>query len=143
MAHDTVFGDAVDSTQRAASTFVSGDPEPFKNRWAQAEDVSIFGGWGAYELGWEQVGPRLEWAAARFAAGSCDYEPLTSGSSGDLGYTIGLERSQVRLAGSDELSPMLLRVTHIYRREGDEWKLIHRHADPVSEKTPSGAGLQQ
>jgi hypothetical protein len=75
MAHDTVFGDAVDSTQRAASTFVSGDPEPLKNRWAQAEDVSIFGGWGAYELGWEQVGPRLEWAAARFAAGSCDYEP--------------------------------------------------------------------
>ena len=24
-----------------------------------------------------------------------------------------------------------LRVTLVYRREGDEWRLVHRHADPL------------
>ena len=69
MAHEAAFDDTVDSIQRAGSTFLSGDPEPAKNFWSKADDVTIFGGWGAYELGWAQVGPRLEWAATRFACG--------------------------------------------------------------------------
>jgi ketosteroid isomerase-like protein len=24
-----------------------------------------------------------------------------------------------------------LRVTQVYRREGSEWRLVHRHADPL------------
>jgi len=41
-----------------------------KALWSHAADVTIFGGWGAYEQGWEQVGPRLDWAAARFRGGT-------------------------------------------------------------------------
>jgi ketosteroid isomerase-like protein len=142
MAHEAAFDDTVDAIQRAGSTFLSGDAEPAKNFWSRADDVTIFGGWGAYELGWAQVGPRLEWAATRFAGGSLVYEALTSGSSVDLGYTIGLERSQVRLVGTEDMRPMLLRATAIYRREGGAWKVIHRHADPVTEKTAAETVLQ-
>ena len=24
-----------------------------------------------------------------------------------------------------------LRVTHVYRRDGSDWQLVHRHADPL------------
>jgi ketosteroid isomerase-like protein len=27
------------------------------------------------------------------------------------------------------VAPLTLRVTHLYRREDGEWKIVHRHAD--------------
>jgi hypothetical protein len=44
---------------------------------------------------------------------------------------VAFERSTVRLADQPEPTPMALRVTHLYRRENGEWKLLHRHADPL------------
>jgi hypothetical protein len=32
---------------------------------------------------------------------------------------------------STPLEPYTLRVTHAYRREDGEWKIVHRHADSV------------
>ena len=29
------------------------------------------------------------------------------------------------------LEPYTLRVTHVYRREDGEWKIVHHHGDPV------------
>jgi ketosteroid isomerase-like protein len=29
----------------------------------------------------------------------------------------------------DKASPMSIRVTHIYRKESGDWRLIHRHGD--------------
>ena len=55
-------------------------------------------------------------------------EHLVVGSSGDLAYTVGFERSHVSVDGGPR-HDQTLRVTHIYRRIDGEWKLIHRHAD--------------
>ena len=49
-------------------------------------------------------------------------------ASGDLAYTVGFERGEVVIDGGAR-QPMTIRVTHIYRRFGDEWQLVHRHAD--------------
>ena len=62
-------------------------------------------------------------------------EYLSSGVSGDLAYTVAIERSESRVVSQDAPARMSLRVTHLFRREEGEWKLIHRQADPLVEET--------
>jgi ketosteroid isomerase-like protein len=99
------------------------------------------GGFGSYEHTWEQVGPRIEWAATRFLEGQASFEILAAGQDQNLGYTIWIERYHARLLGSDTIHPFSLRVTRIYRREGGAWKIIHRHADAIMERFEATAIL--
>ncbi len=92
---------------------------------------------------WEQVDKRLDWAASRFRGGRGTVEPLTMGESGDLAYTVYLEKSEVQVEGQEARHPMVLRVTHIYCREDGAWKIIHRHADAVAQKVEPSAVLQR
>ena len=55
------------------------------------------------------------------------FELVAAGASGDLAYTVGYERNNVRVEGRP--SVYTLRVTHVYRREDRQWRIVHRHAD--------------
>jgi ketosteroid isomerase-like protein len=57
-------------------------------------------------------------------------------SSRDLAYTVGFEQGDVVVDDEGTKRPMVIRVTHIYRRFGDDWKLVHRHADFTPEEQP-------
>jgi ketosteroid isomerase-like protein len=131
--------------EKGTGGFINGDPALWKQQASHADDVTIFGGWGGYERGWSEVGPRYDWAAARFRASgaSVQVEYLAANVSGDLAYTVAIERSEPLLAGQDKPAPMALRVTHIYRREDGAWKLVHRHADNLMEKTAVDSVLQK
>jgi ketosteroid isomerase-like protein len=125
------------SFEEGISRFINGDATLWKQNASRAADSTIMGAWGAYEKGWDQVGARYDWAASRFQRGGSTVktEYLASGVSGDLAYTVAIERSEIRLTGQERPASMMLRVTHLFRRENDVWKLIHRHADPLMEKT--------
>jgi ketosteroid isomerase-like protein len=56
----------------------------------------------------------------------CEQHPV--GGSGDLAYTLGYEHAVLSMDGGP-VGPLNLRITHLYRREDDEWKIVHRHAD--------------
>lgn len=136
------FQQRLQQEQTANQHLIEGHTEPFKALWSHADDVTIFGGWGGYEKGWEQVVPVLEGAGAGMRDGKMTSEMLSMGTSGDLAYVIWVDRFQVRMVGRDELRSMALRVTHIYRREEGTWKIIHRHADPLTDETGPRAALQ-
>jgi ketosteroid isomerase-like protein len=71
------------------------------------------------------------------------FELVAAGASGDLAYTVGYERSTVSVDGGPA-EPKTLRVTHVYRRENDEWKIVHRHGDypPVDQSPPAQASTE-
>lgn len=135
------FATAVAEVGRAAGAFVAGDPVPYRSLWSTDPDVTIFGGWGDHERGWDEVAPRLDWAAERFVGGSTEQHVLVMASSGDLGYTVSLEQGRAHLAGQAHPAEMVLRVTHVYRRIDGVWKIVHRHADPLITKTGTAAVL--
>jgi ketosteroid isomerase-like protein len=122
---------AIQQMRAATTDFINGKTDAWKAMCSHRDDATLFGGWGGYERGWEQLGPRYDWAAARFAGGEVTFEEIARYVTSDLACTIHFERMQARLAGGDQIVPVNLRVNHIYRREDGRWKLIHRHADAL------------
>ena len=115
----------------------AGDVEPRMALWSRQEPVTVLGA-RLSASGWADVEPMFRTVASWFSD-SRDYrfDLVAAGASGDLAYTVGYEHNQVRVDG--ELRTYTLRATHIYRREGGEWRIVHRHADvPPAEDQPLG-----
>jgi hypothetical protein len=127
--------------EEATSRFLNGDVSLWNRMASHRDNATIMGAWGGYERGWTQLGPRYKRASERLGESGAKVrvEDLASGISGDMAYTVAIERSEMRLADQPKTRHMALRVTHIYRKEGGSWKLVHRHADRLIEKTDPNA----
>jgi ketosteroid isomerase-like protein len=115
----------------------NGDVEPRMKLWSRNDPVTLLGAWGPNKSGWEDVSQTFEWVASRFSdVSDYEFELIAAGASGDLAYTVGYERETVSVDG-EPAEPNTLRVTHIYRREDGEWKIVHRHGDhPPPDQSP-------
>lgn len=130
------FSAAVDAYRQALNAFLKGDAGPVLEQFSRRNDVTLANPLGPPRLGRADVEKAVEAAAANFQDGSMRFEDLSSCATAELGYVVYLEHAEVRLAGSDELVPSTLRVTMIFRLEGDTWKVAHRHADPITTAQP-------
>jgi len=131
------FSQTVADSDAANLKLLQGDAAPLRELYSHGAGITVLGGFGGLERGWTEVGPRLDWAAAQFAGGSYARETIAMVEGEDLAYTVSVERNRVREAGKAEEVQLDLRVTQIYRRENGQWRLVHRHADPlVAKKAP-------
>ena len=69
-------------------------------------------------------------------------ENLATGMGSDLAYTVEIESYRARVGGADEMAQVSIRVTSIFRREEGVWKLVHRHADPITAPRPPESVVQ-
>jgi ketosteroid isomerase-like protein len=121
----------------AEKALVNGDPEPRLAMWSTQDPVTVLGAMKD-TIGSEETREAFRWLGTRFS-NLTDYrfELVAAGASGDLAYTLGYEHVSCSMDGVP-VEPFTLRVTHVYRREDGEWKVVHRHADsPPSGWTPS------
>jgi ketosteroid isomerase-like protein len=118
--------------------YVSGDSEPLAAISTAREPATFFSPTGGYVTGAAAVLATNQAGATNFRPGGhTDVEIFHAGSSGDLGYLVGVQHAEVRLVDQPDPVAMHLRITELYRREDNAWKLIHRHADPHAEPQPS------
>lgn len=113
----------------------NGRPAAFKALWSRADDVTLSGGLGgAIEKGWDAVSRRLDWVGTQFSNGTNRIERIVTNASGDLGYVIQAEHLRFRVPGQSNDSTRDYRVTMIFRREGGQWRMVHRQADSQTVK---------
>jgi ketosteroid isomerase-like protein len=114
--------------QRAAEQAIhNGVVEPRLALWARTDPVTVFGAKQSAS-GWADL-ERLFRKVASWFSDSAEYEfkVIAAGASGDLAYTVGYEHNRVKVDG--EPRTYTLRVTHVYRREDGQWRIVHRHGD--------------
>lgn len=64
------------------------------------------------------------------------FENVSTVITAELAYTVEIESYRARVGGAPERTPVSVRVTTIFRPEGDDWKVVHRHADPITSARP-------
>ena len=123
----------------------NGDVTPRLAMWSTSDPVTLFGALGPCKSGWDEVSRIFRWVASRFSdCTAYRFELVAAGVSGDRAYTVGYEHSSASWDGvpAEPYSPRnTLRVTHVYRREDGEWKIVHRHGDylPIDQSPPAEA----
>ena len=122
-------GSVLPRLTEADTALHNGDAGPRMGLWSHSDPVTLFGALFAAS-GWDEIGQVFEKLAARFSEGSYRYEVIAAGARGDLGYVVGIEHTTASVGGAAP-EAYELRVTTILRREDGEWRVVHRHADPM------------
>jgi ketosteroid isomerase-like protein len=132
------FLETVVRRQEAADAALhNGDAEPRMQTYSHEDPVTVLGALGVAASGWEEVSETFRWVASRFkGAEGFRLEVIAAGVSGNLAYTVGYEHSMISDEEGGPMHPHHLRVTHVYRRENGEWKIVHRHGDMLESAKP-------
>jgi ketosteroid isomerase-like protein len=131
-------GSVLPRLTEADTALLNGDAAPRIAIWSHEDPVTVFGA-ARTVRGWTETQQVFESLASQFSNGTFEYEVVASGASGDLAYVAGIEHSTVSVRGAAP-EAFELRVTTIFRRENGEWKVVHRHADPMSDSARLQAG---
>lgn len=127
------FNAAIAASHAALGAMARGDNGPTMALWSRRPDAVLANPLGAPVKGWDNINRESARVAAMFdgEVAPLAFEEVTRIETADLGQLTGFERSRVRRVGTGEIVDMALRVTTVFRREEDGWKLVLRHADRI------------
>jgi ketosteroid isomerase-like protein len=128
----------------AQGELVKGNAEPANKLFSHREDVTLANPLGPTAHGWDEVAAAGEHAASQLRDGEMvGFETIEKYVTNELAYIVRVERSRAKVGGSEDITPIALRVTMIFRPEGGEWKVVHRHADPITTSQPAESLIQE
>ena len=131
----------LDQYRRALVDIINGSAELYKALFSRRDDVTLanpFAPFGPVSRGYAQVCQTLESAATNYTAGEAvGFDTVSMHIGAEFAYVVEIERFRATIAGREGMTPATLRVTSIFRREDGEWRVVHRHADPIT--TPRSA----
>jgi ketosteroid isomerase-like protein len=134
----------IERSHLALGEIVNGNPEPLKEIYSHRQDVSLANPFGPPVRGWDEAARTMERAASNYRDGEIiGFEKVAKFVSSDLACIVEVERYRAKVGGSEDITPVSLRVTSILRAEDGTWKIVHRHADPITTSQPAESVIQE
>lgn len=132
---------AIEESHQALDEIARGDPSSFFELFSRREDATLANPFGPPARGRSQIQEAGRRAASNYRDGrAVEFENFAKYITSDLGYMVEIERFEAKVGGSEEVTPVALRVTSVFRPEDGSWKLVHRHADPITTRRPAESG---
>jgi ketosteroid isomerase-like protein len=121
----------VQNSHEGHAALMRGDLDGYRARISYSEDFSFFGPFGGDASRVDSfTDERMQAMANFFANGVHESHLVEVYDSPELVVLVLVERSTVEV-GTVPRQDWWLRVTLVYKRDGDRWQLAHRHADPL------------
>jgi ketosteroid isomerase-like protein len=134
----------IERYQLGLDEFMKGNPEPVKELFSHRADVTLANPLGPPAHGWDEVRATIEHAATQFRDGRLvGLEIVEKHVTPAFAYTLWLERAEGKAGEREDIAQVTLRVTMIYRPEEGTWKVVHRHADPITSARPVESVIQE
>jgi ketosteroid isomerase-like protein len=123
----------IEQYRLAQNEFLKGNPEPVKKLFSRREDVTLANPYGPPVRGWKKVAQTVEHASSLRRDGALvAVETIAKYVTPELAYVVGIERAEAKIGGREDMTPYAVRATMIFRPEDGVWKIVHRHADPIT-----------
>jgi ketosteroid isomerase-like protein len=127
---DDELAELIRRTEVATTAFMRGDMDRYLELTPHARGFTLMNPFGGPPARYEDRTESLRAAADYFKAGEAKLEVADAHVWDDTVVLVMIERQHGEVGGlPDQAWP--LRVTQVYRRDGPDWLLVHRHADPL------------
>ena len=134
----------IEQYYRAQREFLRGNPETVKDLFSHREDVTLANPYGPPVRGFDEVAKTIEHAASSRRDGTfVEWQIVAKYVSAELAYVVQIEQAEAKIGAREEITPLAVRATMIFRPEDGEWKIVHRHADPISTPQPAESVIQK
>ena len=128
----------------AQGELLKGNPEPVKKLFSHREDVTHANPYGPPVRGWDEVAGALDHSSSLRRDGEFLGSVIVAKYvTAELAYIVQMERVKSKVGGREDITPFGLRTTMVFRPEDGEWKVVHRHADPITTAQPAESVIQE
>jgi len=133
---------AIAESHEALRKILNGDPSGYAALFADRDDITLGNPFGPFGKGRAEVLKALSNAATKYKAGSVvAVDRVAVYGDKTIVVLVEIEHDRAKLGTSPDFSEFAARVTSVYEKVGTRWRLVHRHADPITKSRPAESML--
>jgi len=136
--------DAIAQSHEALRKILNGDPSGYAALFADRDDITLGNPFGPFGKGRAEVLDALNNAATKYRDGMVvRVDRVATYGDGNIMVIVEIEHDRAKLGSSPDFAEFAARVSSVYEKIGGAWKLVHRHADPITTARPAESVLNR
>ena len=133
---------AIEQSRSALREIINGSSAVYEDLFSPEDDATLGNPYGPFARGRTEIVVTLAGAAARYQEGEIlEIDRLATHVGDQFACIVEVERFRTKFVGRDDFAEVGLRVTSLFRPEDGTWRLVHRHADPITAPRPTESVL--